>query len=84
MVVPADVDADSVRPGMIFFMDTGRGKGHAGVVVEVEGEHIRTIEGNTNRGGDREGFGVFERRRQLKSESLMGYLDFWSGDEPRA
>ena len=37
--------------------------GHTGFVTGVEGGKITTLEGNTNGGGGREGYGVFERIR---------------------
>jgi len=37
--------------------------GHTGFVTGLEGPHITTIEGNTNGGGGREGYGAFERTR---------------------
>lgn len=42
--------------------------GHVGFVTGVEGNRIRTIEGNTNEGGSREGYGVFERTRQVTDQ----------------
>lgn len=69
----------AIRPGMIFMMDTGGGKGHAGLVEAVEGDRLVTIEGNTNDGGSRDGYGVFRRRtRKVTMNGLLGYLDFCS------
>lgn len=79
VVKPGAVSSSTVRPGMLFCIDRGRGKGHLGVVIEVNGDKITTVEGNTNKGGGREGFGVFERTRKLEMASLLGYLDFWHG-----
>lgn len=39
--------------------------GHVGFVDAVAPDHMLTLEGNTNPGGGREGFGVFARRRNL-------------------
>jgi hypothetical protein len=39
--------------------------GHVGIVTEVGAQDFDTIEGNTNPGGSRDGFGVFVRRRPL-------------------
>lgn len=39
--------------------------GHVGIVVDVAQTDFGTIEGNTNPGGSRDGFGVFARRRPL-------------------
>jgi len=50
-----------VQPGHIFVIDFGGGTGHTGLVLEVNGGKLVTIEGNTNDGGSREGVGVFKR-----------------------
>jgi hypothetical protein len=77
IVHKSDVSAQTVKPGMIFALNLGGGKGHAGLVIEVRGEHIVTIEGNTNPGGSSDGFGVFRRdSRPLTNAVLLGYLDF--------
>lgn len=56
-----------IKPGYIFIMDYGHGKGHTGIVVSVEGGYINTIEGNTNSALSREGDGVFQQKRKIKS-----------------
>ena len=77
IVHKSEVSAQTVKPGMIFALDLGGGKGHAGLVIEVTGDHIITIEGNTNPGGSSDGFGVFRRdARPLSNSVLLGYLDF--------
>lgn len=59
------------RPGSIFLMQKGKtGSGHAGIVTAVEGNIIKTIEGNTSPSPvsadrDREGDGVYEKSRKL-------------------
>ena len=71
-------DPSLIRPGQIFVIDTGApgGAGHAGLVEQVAGGKLVTIEGNTNDGGGREGIGVF-RRTQRKIESInKGFVDF--------
>lgn len=55
-----------------FIMDFGKGLGHTGLVSEVKGSYIYTIEGNTSAdpsysGEDREGNGIFERKRGISS-----------------
>jgi hypothetical protein len=73
----SEASAQTVQPGMIFLLDLGGGKGHAGLVIEVRGDHIITIEGNTNPGGSPDGFGVFRRdARAIAPAVLLGYLDF--------
>lgn len=49
--------------------------GHVGIVTEVSPGEIKTIEGNTNDGGSRTGFAVFERIRKISNR--MGFIK-WS------
>jgi hypothetical protein len=67
-----------IKPGMVFFIDTGGGKGHAGIVVSINGSNIETIEGNTDGSGSREGDGVYRRTRKIEMGSLMGYIQFFT------
>lgn len=58
--------------GDIFIMDFGGGKGHAGIVLEVVGNKIKTFEGNTQSDPnsaheDRDGQGNYERTRLISS-----------------
>lgn len=58
--------------GDVFTMDFGKGQGHAGFVLEVVGEYIHTVEGNTSAdpslpSEDRDGQGVYKRRRKISS-----------------
>ncbi|HEX7789613.1 MAG TPA: hypothetical protein VF467_03695, partial [Afipia sp.] len=77
VVTKSEANARTVEPGMIFMLNLGGGKGHAGLVIEVQGDHIITIEGNTNLGGSPDGFGVFRREsRPIVTGVLLGYLDF--------
>lgn len=55
------------QPGDVFIMDFGRGLGHTGIVVEVRGDSILTIEGNTNDEASREGYIVAEKTRKISS-----------------
>ncbi|MFK8253923.1 CHAP domain-containing protein [Ancylobacter terrae] len=79
-VVPANkASAQTVKPGMVFLLDTGGGKGHAGIVEAVNRSKgtLTTIEGNTNNGGSREGYGVFRRTtRKIRMPGLLGYIDY--------
>ena len=61
-------------PGYIFGIDHGGGKGHCGIVVEVDGDTICTIEGNTKSEGAREGNCVAAHVRKIADCSL-GFLD---------
>lgn len=64
-----------VKPGMVFIMDFGGGKGHTGFVVAVRGGMINTVEGNTDASKTREGGGVYLLTRKL-SEVNKGYIDY--------
>lgn len=68
-----------VQPGDIFIIDFGRGFGHTGIVVEVNGGFIKTIEGNTNNNRSREGIGVFELNRKIKDIN-KGFLRYGGGN----
>lgn len=61
------------KPGDIFIMDFGKGQGHTGFVVDVLADGtLKTIEGNTNDDGSREGYEVANRTR--KQSSIKGYI----------
>ncbi|MDM1378844.1 CHAP domain-containing protein [Myroides marinus] len=60
---------DKPEKGDVFIMDFGKGLGHAGIIVDVEGDVITTIEGNTNDEASREGYIVAEKKRKIKSIS---------------
>ncbi len=56
------------RPGDFFFVyfpSMGR-VAHTGVVYAVDGGYVKTIEGNSNDEGSREGYEVCRRRRPIK------------------
>ena len=61
-------------PGCIFGIDHGEGVGHCGIVLDVRDDVLATIEGNTNRKGEREGKWVLVRTR-TPAECGLGYLD---------
>lgn len=61
------------EPGDIFIMDFGGGKGHTGIVESVRSDGtIKTIEGNTNDEGSRDGYKVCRRIRKINS--CKGFL----------
>lgn len=68
-------DPSLLRPGMMFIMDFGGGKGHTGMIVAVRGGMVHTVEGNTDASRTREGGGVYLLTRKL-SEINKGYLDY--------
>ncbi len=64
-----------VKPGCLFIIDHGKGKGHTGIVKEVANNGILvTIEGNTNNDGSRNGIGVFQRKRSISK--INGFIDY--------
>ena len=67
-----------VRPGHIFVIDTppAGGAGHAGLVEQIIGGKLVTIEGNTNDDGSREGIGVFRRTQRKIASINKGFVDF--------
>lgn len=61
------------QAGDIFIMDFGHGLGHTGFIVEVLADGtFKTIEGNTNNDGSREGYEVEYKIR--KPSQIKGYL----------
>ena len=64
--------AGPVQPGDIFIIDFGGGNGHAGFVVSIEGSIVKTIEGNTNDAGCREGYEVSYRERSITA--IKGFI----------
>ena len=76
--IQASAAADNptlIRPGAVFIIDHGSGKGHAGLVTRVVSGKIDTIEGNTNQVGSREGDGVYEQTRAIASITV-GFIDY--------
>jgi hypothetical protein len=65
-----------IKPGHIFVMDYGRGIGHTGLVEQVQGGKLVTIEGNTNDGGSREGVGVFRRAQRKIANINKGFIEY--------
>lgn len=70
-------DPARVKPGMVFILDHGGGKGHTGFVRQSLTGALKTVEGNTNPAGSANGLGVFElNRRKVIDPSLKGFIDF--------
>jgi hypothetical protein len=68
-----------VKPGQIFFLDTGGGHGHAGIVISVDTKDktFNAIEGNSNEEGSREGKEVSINKRKIDDPRLLGLLDYF-------
>ena len=71
---PTD-DLRNITPGTLFCIRHGEEHGHMGMVLAAESGGLRTIEGNTNVAGSREGDGVYKRVRRY-SDINLGYLDW--------
>jgi hypothetical protein len=65
-----------VLAGYQFIMDYGKGLGHTGIVVSVEGDSFTTIEGNTDAGGSRTGGSVCLRSRRFDDPKLKGFIAY--------
>lgn len=66
--------------GDVFTMDFGKGTGHTGIITDVQGDFINSIEGNTSvdptlPSEDRDGQGVYRRRRKISSIN-KGFLRY--------
>jgi hypothetical protein len=68
-----------VKPGHIFIISRGSAFGHTGLVKEVIGGKLVTIEGNTNIGGEREGIGVFLHNQRSIFSIDKGFIDYGMG-----
>jgi hypothetical protein len=64
-----------VKPGQVFILDHGSGKGHTGIIEKVEGGIIHTIEGNSNTAGNRNGIGVFSLTRKI-AKINKGFIQY--------
>ena len=58
-----DLITTKPRRGDLMFWVNSSGMGHIGFVTSVTGGEVKTIEGNTNRAGSREGDGVYRKVR---------------------
>lgn len=58
----AQSNPDRAYAGLIIETPT---TGHLVAITSVNGNRVSTIEGNTNKGGSREGYGVFRRTRPI-------------------
>lgn len=75
-VAAALKDPSKIKPGFIFIIDHGGGKGHTGIVESVEGGYLTTIEGNTNPELSSNGYGVFRLNRRKIKDITRGFLDY--------
>ena len=59
-------------PGDIAIIDLGKGAGHVCVILEVNGDLVKTVEGNTNNNGSANGDGVYIRERKISK--FIGFI----------
>ncbi len=74
--VEASTTPSLVQPGCLFVITTGSGNGHTGLVEQIAGVRLTTIEGNTNLGGSREGIGVFRRTGRTIATINRGFIQY--------
>lgn len=68
-------DPSLLAPGMIFVMDHGGGLGHTGIITQVNGGFLATVEGNTDASQSREGGGVYLLSRKIADINL-GFISY--------
>lgn len=61
------------KPGQVFglYFESKRRIAHVGLITGEDRLHYRTIEGNTNNGGSREGDGVYRKIRYKRSIHII-------------
>lgn len=64
-----------IKPGHIFIINHGNGRGHTGIVESVQGGFMNTIEGNTNLGQSRDGIGVFRLGTRKINSITKGFIN---------
>lgn len=62
--------------GTLFYANLGR-VGHCFIIIDENDDYVFTIEGNTGSGGEREGQGVYKRKR---SKNALWTVNRWSGE----
>jgi hypothetical protein len=79
---PQELRLHDPEVGAVAVWRKAPGVGHAGVVHELVGDNVFTVEGNTGSGDQREGDCVARKRRikgQIPGMVLLGYLRPWGG-----
>jgi hypothetical protein len=61
---------------LLYYPSLGR-FAHTGFITAIVGASCRTIEGNTNDGGSRDGWGVFERMRSFGDRDRFIHWQDW-------
>jgi hypothetical protein len=65
-----------LTPGCQFIISYGGGAGHTGIIVQIEGDVLHTIEGNSNKNGGREGYEVVTHCRGIDDRSILGFIKY--------
>ncbi len=75
-ILPAEAQAQPslIVPGTQFLLRTSSTAGHTGLIQEVHGNQLTTIEGNTNDNGSRDGIGVFRRTTRNIRQINLGFV----------
>lgn len=73
----AQMDPTLVRPGMQMILKLSDTAGHTGLISDVSGAKWKTIEGNSNYDGSRDGNEVcLQDKRSVYTGSLLGLIDY--------
>ncbi|PQJ09563.1 CHAP domain-containing protein [Flavipsychrobacter stenotrophus] len=79
-VAQAIAQPELLVPGMQFIMRFANGTGHTGLIEAVAitkaGIMLKTIEGNTNDDGSREGYMVARRNRMVNSAGMFAFIKY--------
>jgi hypothetical protein len=67
-------DPSRLAAGAVFILRSSDTQGHTGFVQGWRGGRLLTLEGNSNKGGSREGIGVFELDRRSLASITEGFL----------
>lgn len=76
MAVEAKQRPQLVQPGMQVVFKHSNTAGHTGIVTNVVGNEIHTLEGNTNHDGSREGYEVERKVRLVSDPHLVGFINY--------
>lgn len=61
----------TIKPGDIFLIQKSLNDWvHTGIIIDVKGDVIETIEGNTNQAGSRNGIAVMKRNRNFRKSKI--------------
>lgn len=79
---PHKYDEPQLGRVVVWQSNANENRGHCGIVTEVVGSDVYTVEGNTSlaSGDQREGDGVWQKVRhkgELKGFTRLGYLGVW-------